>query len=63
MSFTSRSLAPVWLVTFALSAGRRGHLRPCEAVRDNVADAVGRGAREVEHFAMASKSASAARRS
>jgi len=33
------------------------------AVRDDVADAVGRGAREVEHFAMASKTASAARRS
>jgi len=26
-----------------------------QAVRDDVADAVGRGAREVEHFAMASK--------
>jgi gas vesicle protein len=34
-----------------------------QAVRDNVADAVGRGAREVEHFAMASKTVSAARRS
>ena len=34
-----------------------------QAVRDDVADAVGRGAREVEHFAMASKTASAARRS
>ena len=34
-----------------------------QAVRDDVADAVGRGAREVEQFAMASKTTTKARRS
>ena len=34
-----------------------------QAVRDGVADAVGRGAREVEQFAMASKTAPGHRRS
>lgn len=34
-----------------------------QAVRDDVADAVGRGAREVEQFAMASKTVPAPRRS
>ena len=33
-----------------------------QAVRDDVADAVGRGAREVEHFAMASKTVPGRRR-
>ena len=34
-----------------------------QAARDNLADAVGRGAREVEQFAMASKTVSEPRRS
>jgi gas vesicle protein len=34
-----------------------------QAVRDDVADAVGRGAREVEQFAMASKTVPGSRRS
>ena len=34
-----------------------------QTVRDDIADAVGRGARQVEHLAMASKTAPAARRS
>jgi gas vesicle protein len=34
-----------------------------QAIRDDVADAVGRGAREVEQFAMASKTVPASKRS
>jgi gas vesicle protein len=34
-----------------------------QSVRDNVADAVGRGAREVEKFAMSSKTGSSGKRS